>query len=970
MAVYIDRSRKSEVTCSIASNLRVFVFPNDVPIPDDLERYGPVQGATTFGSNQQTGSVTILGIGGSSAFGTASWTWQVVARVTTNNGFGVSSTSDLVLQSGTGTPAQASVGISVNVGGLNIDWTGTVDQSTVYWDITQAAFSGVGAEYPDITYNSYETSNIGGTATAKIVINGLTKTSTGTISTASAMTWDLRLGLNMFNNTTVAQTLTVSPGLCNGTSLVSSVPSYSHTYFGQTATALQYVVTGYGPSVGYIALITGTTNITLRRLMRMKGQIRAFDKSYPDDLACRITGFDVGGLGYRDITATAGAFQEDAAFLNTFVQTNITSWSGTATVNQTNSQTVNTVPTSISADIKTASLTALGDDTTNTKLMLRGWWFPGASVIQADTTPISTGVVTSTRTFSAPGIALNSYRYLRIQLRSLTGTTQNGTLTLTTQPGSVLKTYSISATSSTTSYFYLDLNSPQNATTTIDETDNPYPRMNPSDTTNVAQYVDGDYYGVNRVTSIAITNANLELGDVHVVIQDPSSNYTKGYWCPTKNWYKQKFTTFGGVTQYTNRLYQGDAQGNTQTEEGWALWSTTPTSTIMTITDFVNEMNATDSGVKRHQGYSCSASTPNTSPTFVKNGYANSVNGHAYWLGGTTFRKIGGSGEVKHWVDTDQSLDGPEAQVYAQTYFRSINGNYVPDMLDVFEQGDSGDLWMTVGAVSYQRGRSHGLVLQTNSQPLAGSTVQLTLDSDGSLRGTGTSDTAGRYDTSYPYGLGTKNHNTLCLLLNTFDPDPLSTNKQYRACFRQAPAAGTMLSADRDDIYRHYYATISGGAISLWKANGPLATDYVEQVTSITGVSDGCLRMLTRDNLNGGILFVQKTSGNLERYYTSDSGATISVATVINSTGTRPAFCVDTLGREIYIWRTSAGNIESKILDSAGTVLMTATVVVTGSVADTSIDIYERLDDLYIVYNHTSTGITVVRSTDGGRTYS
>jgi hypothetical protein len=291
-------------------------------------------------------------------------------------------------------------------------------------------------------------------------------------------------------------------------------------------------------------------------------------------------------------------------------------------------------------------------------------------------------------------------------------------------------------------------------------------------------------------------------------------------------------------------------------------------------------------------------------------------------------------------------------------------------MLDVFEQGDSGDLWMTVGAVSYQRGRSHGLVLQTNSNPLLGSTVQLTLDSDGSIRGTGITDIIGRYDTAYPYGLGTKNHNTLCLLLNTFDPDPLYTNKQYRACFRQAPPAGTMLSADRDDIYRHYYATIQSGTISLWKANGPLATDYVEQVTTITGVTDGTLRMLTRDNLNGGILFVQKSAGNLERYYTSDSGATISVATVINTTGTRPSFCVDTLGREIYIWRTSAGNIESKILDSSGTVLLATTTVVTGSVADTSIDIYERLDDLYIVYNHTTNGITVVRSTDGGRTYA
>ena len=49
---------------------------------------------------------------------------------------------------------------------------------------------------------------------------------------------------------------------------------------------------------------------------------------------------------------------------------------------------------------------------------------------------------------------------------------------------------------------------------------------------------------------------------------------------------------------------------------------------------------------------------------------------------------------------------------------------------------------------------------------------------------------------------------------------------------------------------------------------------------------------------------------------------------------------------------------------------MAATTVVTNNVANDSISIYERLDDLYIVYNHQSNGITVVRSVDGGRTYA
>jgi len=129
------------------------------------------------------------------------------------------------------------------------------------------------------------------------------------------------------------------------------------------------------------------------------------------------------------------------------------------------------------------------------------------------------------------------------------------------------------------------------------------------------------------------------------------------------------------------------------------------------------------------------------------------------------------------------------------------------------------------------------------------------------------------------------------------------------------------------------------------------------------------MRCLHPDPALGIVMFVRETGGTLKRQYTEDEGATF-VATTINSTGTQPAFCVDDLGLEYYIWRTSGSNIQGKILDANGAQVMGVTTLVTGNVADQAIDIYERLDDLYIVYNHTSNGITVVRSTDGGRTYS
>jgi hypothetical protein len=714
------------------------------------------------------------------------------------------------------------------------------------------------------------------------------------------------------------------------------------------------------------AIAEVVSNYTLRRLVRLKGRIRSYNLNYYDDLDVRITGFDMP-TGYRDIIATAGQFQEDGSSAKYNVSDTLTSPS---TTSQSQSTTVDTTPSLIYADIKASSLTALGDDSTNTKMMMRGWSFPGASVVQADEVDVSTASIADTRSFTAPGFGLNSYRYMKVQIKAPSGTTHNGTISVTYQPGNNTKSWEVSTNSATFIDVYLDLCSPQNKTSTLDETDHPYPRMNPLDPTNAAQMEDGDYWGVTRITQIALGHTGLIMGDIKLAVQGPDSDYTKGYWMPARAWNKQQFTTFAGVTYTTNRHFIADCQGNSMTEEGWAVWQNTPaTNTISTIANFVSAMNAVDGTVKRHQGYTASASTPLTSASYIRNGYANSTSGHAYWLGGTTFKTVGGSAQIKNWVETDQSDDGPEADVLAQTYFRSINGNFVPDIFDVFEQDDAGSLWLSIGAVSYQRGRSAGLVLATDADPLEAETVQLILDSNGSVRGSGVSDVYGRYYTAQPMGLGQKNHNTICLAQNSGDPDPLFVNKSYRFVFKNPAPAGHVFSADRNPVYEHFYATLQSGDVSLWRANGPLGTDYTETPTTITGVTDLAIRCLRRDVDLGTIIFTEE-AGGLKRYYTSNDGGTVSVATVINASGSHPALVVDNQGLEIYIWRTSGSDIQSKILDASGTVVMAATTVVTNHVANDSISIYERLDDLYIVYNHQSNGITVVRSVDGGRTYA
>lgn len=965
MATYIDRLRKSTMTALCSFDLQYMVYPSDMTTPDELEQYFAQE--IVFGGNQQTATVTLGFTGSTSGFGSTTWTYSIFYTVVVNNGFGASTTTAVTIASGSGTVAEASVGKSVNVGAITVQWDAEIDQSTIKWDITQGAFGTAGTAYPDIDYEMYERAESGATALAKVTVNGTAVTATGSVSTASNLDHTLDVNWDYYNNTTTAKEFTVSNQSMNSLSMSGSIPTYSHTAYDQTVSATQSIVTGRGtgsPAFGAFDQVDVDTSITFKRDLTLRGRISAFGQSYPDNLDVRITGFDDATLGYRDITAGTGSFTESDTFRKTSISSTITKWDSSTS---TQSSNVDTIPTWVYADIKSASLSALGDDTNNTKMLLRGWHFSGASVSQAATKAISTGVTTATRTFASEGVGLNSYRYLRVQLRRTAGTTQTGTISITTQPGSVVKSWDVSTSSGTFAYVYLDLCSPDNKTSTIDSTDNPYPRMNPSDPTNAGQLTDGDYWGITRATQIALTGTSIEMGDIHLSASSGASAWCTGFWAPTRTWTATQKTAYGGNTWTTNRLYHGHTEGNTQTEEGWALWQTSPASNaLMTITDFVNAMNATDGSVVRHQGYTCSASTSNTSPTYIKNGYANSIDGHAYWLGGITRKRSQGD---KWWYNTDQSDGGADTAVLAQTVFRRIGGSFVPDAFDAFEQEDSGSQYLSILAVNYARGKSHGLVLQTNTEPFALQTVTLERDSDSSNRGSGTSSSIGVYATGLPMGLGQVNHNTKASTLNSNGPDPLYTHKQHRYVFKLQSPSGTALSADRNVLLQHYYATLSSGTVSLWKAAGPLATSYTERVTSLTGIADLHLRCLYPDPALGIVMFVQETGGTLKRQYTEDEGATF-VATTINSSGTQPAFCVDDLGLEYYIWRTSGSNIQGKILDANGAQIMGVTTLVTGNVADQAIDIYERLDDIYIVYNHSTNGITVVRSTDGGRTYS
>jgi len=117
------------------------------------------------------------------------------------------------------------------------------------------------------------------------------------------------------------------------------------------------------------------------------------------------------------------------------------------------------------------------------------------------------------------------------------------------------------------------------------------------------------------------------------------------------------------------------------------------------------------------------------------------------------------------------------------------------------------------------------------------------------------------------------------------------------------------------------------------------------------------------------IIIVDDTDGSVKRYLTSDEGNTVSVATTIG-TGTHGTVCVSPNGMEYIFFRTSSSNIQRVKRDPMGNVITAASNVVTGSVADDELACYWRLGVIYIIYTHTTNGITIVSSSDDAETFA
>ena len=909
------------------------------------------------------------------------WTWELRGYVTVNNGHGLTNSQTVVIASGTEAGTTPYVDVSRTVSGT---FTASVSTDKL-WDITETGYSSSVAPTvfpPRTAYRWYEMTTSGATATCSLTVNGTSVSVSAAATSRRIADYTATLSASGFSSGDVRHDFAVSLVKVN-TVAVHDI-THAHTFHAQSATEWSLSVLGTADSFGIVSTASATisTSSCLDRNVAVIGRTRAWSTSYPDSLSVLVTGFDGSS---RTITGTGSLSGSDTFvdFSTTTVLTDPVYGSNTLTTS------LDDVPASISCAITGASLTAVGEASTETRCMFRGFRFNGWSLAYNTTRSIAgTG---NDRLF-APWEGMSGYRYLDIQIKAQSGTGVAGTFVLTDFHGNT-KTWNVTAATTSYQTVTIDLCSPDSwsvsALPLTDGKDNPYPRKNTVSTSYVgSESVDSAYWGVTSCQRLRIATGAIDLGTT-TLKQDTTNGFSNSHYVPSGLGYEHERITPAIVAEvdtttyyYSRRFWQQKNDGRDEEESdyrwqktvGGATGVTSYSVTPLTIVDLVGQINTSDDSIVRHPGWTatnsvvypgsgtCSVSQPPLRDCFLNGG-----TGISTWLYGGG---ILATPNATTGTDFAYGFEIATGTITAQTLFDSINGDFPPDLYDPFDVNGGTDsaLYLPFGAIL--RGPAHGIVLDTSGDPATSGTVTLQLSSDSSSRGTDSSfDALGNYQTGSPFGLGKANHSIL-IGASSVGVNPMYSAKRQRAVFREENLQGNCTAADVSPAQQATYGVITAsGGVKLYHARAHNGTNWDDVTTPITNAE--CLSLAYQKNSGSMalIIIVDDTGGTIKRYTTEDEGNTVSVATTIG-TGTHGTVCVSPNGMEYIFFRTSSSNIQRVKRDPMGNVITAASNVVTGNVSDDEIACYWRLGVVYIIYTHTTNGITIVSSSDDGETFS
>jgi hypothetical protein len=907
----------------------------------------------------------------------SAWSWELRANITVNNGHGSSATSYKVLASGSETGTTTYKDVSATCAG---DFSASVSVDKL-WDIAEAGFSSSSAptRFPSLTsYTWYERTTTGATAACSLSAGGSAVSVSAAASSRQTANYTATLDAYGFSSGNDRHDFAVS--LVKVNSVAVHDITHAHTFHNQSATEWSLSVLGETDGFGIVSTASADigTSSCLDRNVSIAGRIRAWEGAYPDALNVVVTGYDGG-------TRTVGSSGGSYGATDTFVDYSTTSVLVDPTYGtDTKTTSLYDVPTWISAELSGSGLTTNGDSSTDNRVLFRGWRFNGWSIAETNNRAISgTG---NDRTYT-PYQGMSGYRYLQIQIKAQTGANAPGTIELTDYHGNT-KRWQVVAPTTSYSTVTLDLCSPDTwslgSLPATDDKDNPYPRKNTASSSYAgSESVDSAYWGITSCQRLRVQTGSIDIGTTTLVYTNTDSTYVPDSFTAQFERITPAIVSEADTTTYYygRRFWQQDRDGRCEEESdvwwqktvGGATGVTTYSVDPVTISEMCDQINASDVSIVRHPGWTatnsvaypagatCSASQPPLRDCFL-----NGVTGYSTWLRGGGILATPNATTGTDFAYGHQLAQGT---IVAQTLFDRINGNFPPDLNDPFDVNGGTDSGLYLPAGSLLRGIAHGALLDNAGDPLSTGTVDLLLAPTSANRGTdNTIDGEGRYYTSTPWGLGESNHN-VDYAGNTIGLLPLHTSHRFRCWFREQQLAGVCVSAAVAPNQRMCYAVIEDGAVALHFADGPNATNFVMQLTSITDAS--CVHIAYDPTSAVGRLYIiVDASGNdIKSYYTDDEGVTVSVAVTVTGTGDDPSVAINPMGKRIVVYHHS-NSLYRVIYDPQGNVITAASVIVAGSVNQGKTAVAWRLGVWYAYYRDGGSSLIQISSIDDGETWS
>ena len=973
---YLDGTRTSTLTMSHTQNVQVRIW-NPFAVQPEEPDYNTHYTNFTFGGHLGFSASLAIATSVVAASPGSAWTWELRANITVNNGHGSSATSYKVLASGSETGGTNYKDVSATCAG---DFSASVSVDKL-WDIAEAGFSSSSAptRFPSLTsYTWYEMTTSGATAACSLSAGGSAVSVSAAASSRQTANYTATLDAYGFSSGDDRHDFAVSLVKVN-TVAVHDI-THAHTFHNQSATEWSLSVLGETDGFGIVSTASADigTSSCLDRNVSIAGRIRAWEGAYPDALNVVVTGYD-GGT--RTVSSSGGSYGATDTFVDystTSVLVDPTYGTDTLTTQ------ADDVPAWISAELSGSGLTTNGDSSTDNRVLFRGFRFNGWSISETNNRSIAgTG---NDRTYS-PYEGMSGYRYLQIQIKAQSGTNAPGTIELTDYHGNY-KRWQVVAPTTSYSTITLDLCSPDTwslgSLPATDDKDNPYPRKNTASSSFAgSESVDSAYWGITSCQRLRVQTGSIDIGTTTLVYTNTDSTYVPDSFTAQFERITPAIVSEADTTTYYygRRFWQQDRDGRTEEESdvwwqktvGGATGVTTYSVDPVTISELCDQINASDVSIVRHPGWAatnsvaypagttCSASQPPLRDCFL-----NGVTGYSTWLRGGGILATPNATSGTDFAYGHQLAQGT---IVAQTLFDRINGNFPPDLNDPFDVNGGTDSGLYLPAGSLLRGIAHGALLDNAGDPLTTGTVDLLLTSTSANRGTdSTIDAEGRYYTSTPWGLGESNHDV------NFSGDtvgllPLHTSHRFRVWFREQQLAGTCVSAAVAPNQRMCYAVVESGSIALHFADGPNATNWVMQTTSITDCS--CVHIAYDPTSAIGRLYiiVDGSANDIKSYYTDDEGVNVSVAVTVTGSGDDASVAINPMGKRIVLYHHS-GDLYRVIYDPQGNVITAGSVIVSGGVNQGKTAIAWRLGVWFAYYRASGSTLVQISSIDDGETWS